>query len=510
MGGLRVADLVAMPHLGIEVLAGAGGLERLIEWTHVSELPDPGPWLEGGEMLIVNGFGVPASGTDQARYISRLAEHRAVALAVGRRTPPIRREMLEAADALELPLLRLPKETPFVAISHLVANANQHPAQLRLVRNLQILDTLRLRGGIRTTTSQRFRELESISGFRLALLSVAGHPVLPEWPWTPEHVDVASIAREGDDHIVIDGGYALPVPVGSRVAAFLIALEQPDTPTAGLSSLQHVATVAALEVVDEYRRREARRRSGAEALAEVLAGRMAAADAAARLEQEGLPAEALVLVAFRAREGAIDDDELHHALADRGLAHLMLRQDELYVVMPDRPEALAATAAELDLIAGVSAVVANPARMGLARRETLWALAGAGGAAAGRVVRFASADGFAHWLPTDLAALGLMVDATLGPIIAYDAAHSTDLVRSLSVFFRNQRQLKRSAAELYIHEHTLAYRLKRIEAITGRKLSDLQDSSELWLALKALPVVRDQPAVLPAAAGPAGAAVPAG
>ncbi len=38
------------------VVAGKSGLGRRIEWTHVSELPDPGPWLEGGELLIVNGF----------------------------------------------------------------------------------------------------------------------------------------------------------------------------------------------------------------------------------------------------------------------------------------------------------------------------------------------------------------------------------------------------------------------------------------------------------------------
>src|SRR5579872_2762642 len=157
-GGLRVADLVAMRHLGLEVLAGAEGLDRRIEWTHVSELEDPGPWLEGGEMLIVNGFGIPESGAGQARYVTRLAEHRVVALAVGLRMPPLQQAMLDAANEVGLPLLRIPKETPFVAVSHLVANANQHTAQRRLVRHLQILDTLRLRNGVRASTSERFAQ----------------------------------------------------------------------------------------------------------------------------------------------------------------------------------------------------------------------------------------------------------------------------------------------------------------------------------------------------------------
>jgi purine catabolism regulator len=487
---LRVGDLVAMRHLGLEVLAGADGLDRRIEWTHVSELEDPAPWLEGGEMLIVNGFGVPASGPGQARYVTRLAEHRVVALAVGVRTPPLRKAMLDAADRVGLPLLRIPKETPFVAVSHLVANANQHAAQRRLVRHLQILDTLRLRNGIRASTHERFTQLESISGYRLALLSTAGHPVLADWPWVPDHVDVAALVEGGEDRIVIDGGYALPVPVGHRIAAFLIALEQPETESAGLSALQHIATVAALEVVDEYRQREGRRRSGAGVLAELLAGHLTAEEANTRLDIEGLPRGVpLVLAAFAATNGDAEDD-LYHGLLDRGVQHLMLREDELYVLMPDRSDVLEAVMSDLDVTAGVSSVIENQAQLAIARREALWSLASAEVAADRRVVRFAAQDSFAHWFPADLDALALMVNSTLDPIIDYDVAHNTELLKSLVTFFRNQRKVRQTAEELFIHEHTLAYRLKRIEAITNRNLNDLEDTSELWLALKALPIVR--------------------
>lgn len=489
-GGLSVADLVAMPHLGIEVLAGADGLERMIEWTHVSELEDPAPWLEGGEMLIVNGFGVPADGAGQARYVTRLAERRVIALALGRHAPPLQRDIFEAANRLALPLLRLPTETPFVAISHLVANASQHAAQRRLVRHLQILDTLRLRDGLRASTAERFAELERISGYRLAVLSSSGHPVLADWPWVPEGVDISALGESGSDRTVIDGGYALPVPVGTRIAAFLIAFERPDAESAGLSALHHIATVAALEVLDEYRRREARRRSGAEALAELLAGHLTADEAAARLQAEGLRSEdPLVLATFRVVQGAVDDDDLHHALYDRGVAHLMLRQDELYVLMPDS-DAIETIAERLGAVVGISSGIANHARLAVARRETLWALASAGGVVSRRVVRFAEQDRFAHWFPADFEALALMVNSTLGPILEYDAEHNSELFKSLVVYFRSQRKLRNAARELVIHEHTLAYRLKRIEAITGRDLNDLQDTSELWLALKALPVVQ--------------------
>jgi PucR family transcriptional regulator, purine catabolism regulatory protein len=490
-GALRIRDVVAMQHFGLEVVAGADGLDRRIEWTHVSELEDPGPWLEGGEMLIVNGFGVPEDGAAQAEYIRRLSRHRAVALALGMRSPPVQQEMLDAADAVGLPLLRLPKETPFVAISHVVANANQHAAQRRLVRHLQILDTLRLRDGVRVSGRERFAELEDISGYRLALLSTAGHPVLAEWPWVPEDIDVAALVVDGEDRIVIDGGYALPLPVGHRIAAFLIALEQPDRQPAGISALQHIATVATLEVVEAYRQREARRRGGAESLAELLAGRLTAETAVSRLETEGFGQTGpLVLAAFRAPDGVLDDDELHHWLDDRSIPHLMLRQDELYVLLADSGGRFDDLVHELDVVVGVSAPIADVVRIATARREALWSLASAGGVTSHHVVRFSAHDGSAHWFPADIETLGLMVQATLGPILEYDAANNSELLHSLSTFFRNRRKLRATAKELFVHEHTLAYRLKRIESLTNRDLNEVQDTSELWLALKALPVVR--------------------
>lgn len=489
-GALRVRDLVAMQHFGLEVVAGAGGLDQHVEWTHVSELEDPGPWLEGGEMLIVNGFGVPADGASQAEYVRRLAKHRVVALAISIRSPPLQQAMLDAADEAELPLLRLPKETPFVAISHLVANANQQVAQRRLVRHLQILDTLRPRNGIRSTTRERFAELEDLSGYRLALVSGAGHPVVDDWPWVPDELDLAALTQEGEDRIVLGDGYALPVPIGHRVAAFLIAIEQPHRQPAGLAALQHIATVAALEVVEVYRRREARRRSGAEALAELLAGRLGDHDAVTRLESEGLSAgEPLVLAAFRTADGELDDD-LHHWLDDRRIPHVMLRQDELYVLLSDPGRRLDDLVEELGVLVGVSATIPNLSRLAIARREALWSLASVGAAATRRVVRFAARDSFAHWFPADLETLGQMVEATLGPVIAYDEANNTDLLASLTAYFRNNRRRRVTAEELFVHEHTLAYRLKRVQELTGRDLTDLEDQCELWLALKALPIVQ--------------------
>ena len=53
---LTVAALVAAPSLGLEVVAGRAGLDRAIDAAAVSELTEPGPWLQGGELLLTIGL----------------------------------------------------------------------------------------------------------------------------------------------------------------------------------------------------------------------------------------------------------------------------------------------------------------------------------------------------------------------------------------------------------------------------------------------------------------------
>ena len=42
-----------------------------------------------------------------------------------------------------------------------------------------------------------------------------------------------------------------------------------------------------------------------------------------------------------------------------------------------------------------------------------------------------------------------------------------------------------SAAELFVHRHTLRYRMRKVEELTGRDLSSSFDRMEFWLALRA-------------------------
>jgi purine catabolism regulator len=75
-------------------------------------------------------------------------------------------------------------------------------------------------------------------------------------------------------------------------------------------------------------------------------------------------------------------------------------------------------------------------------------------------------------------------DELLSPVVAYDERHNADLVHTLEVLFAQGGNLQRAAEALYVHRNTLAYRLRRVEELTGLRLDDPEAALRMHLALK--------------------------
>lgn len=485
-----IAELVSMPHLGLELIAGRSGAANSVHWTHTSELEDPGPWLEGGELLIVNGLGIPDDPAGQIDYVVRLARHRLAGLAVGTRAPKLTDAFLAEADRLAFPVLRIPRRVPFIELSHLVANASERSARSRIASHLRIFETLRLRNAAVSNIAEIYGRLEQISGYRLALVTPAGGALLPEWPWVPESLEIDRSANESDLR-VIPGGYLLPLFVGDRVTAYLVGMEHPDAVPNGLAALQHVSTLAALDAIDDQRRREADHRVRSALLARALEPGADSADLRRRFLEIGLdprrgvrvlavgPAEASRALETRARDW----------LADRRIAHAMaIRDRTLAVVIPEEAD-LAEFAREIGAAIGASPHSEDPTELPRLLRQAKWALGLAGDAAAGEVIHAQTQFRLARWLNPDVPTIEQLAEETLRPIVEHDAAQGAELLHTLSVYFHHHGQLRATAARLFVHEHTLRYRLKRIEQLTGRSLKRYGDAFELWLAVEASPLV---------------------
>ena len=94
-------------------------LDAEVSAVHVSELLDPTPYLDGGELLLTTGLGLTGQVTQARAYATRLAERGLAGLAIGLgpvhdQVPPA---LAAACAAAGLPLLVVPIPTPFLAVT---------------------------------------------------------------------------------------------------------------------------------------------------------------------------------------------------------------------------------------------------------------------------------------------------------------------------------------------------------------------------------------------------------
>lgn len=73
----------------------------------------------------------------------------------------------------------------------------------------------------------------------------------------------------------------------------------------------------------------------------------------------------------------------------------------------------------------------------------------------------------------------------LGPLLAYDAAHQSELVRTLEAFLDCAGSWQMCGERIHVHVNTVRYRIRRVEELTGRDLSSMADRVDFYLALRA-------------------------
>lgn len=493
---ITVRQLVDIPDLRTWVHAGEGGVGREITWAHAIELPDPTEWLGPDELLMTTGIGVPEEPAAQKAYVERLADAGLSGLAIGHdmpTTPEVSPAMVSAAEERSLPLLFTSYDVPFTAVVRAVADANRDEERARLAQTQRIYETVR-QAASDVLGPELLARLGDIVGCDLyALDPERGLALLDSDTGVSQEV-VRTVTEEKKKR-------AEPMPavlrLGTRscpVMAVAVPVSRPATLVAlpkkerkpDLSILRHVSAVVALELEKETSERERRRRLGQELLAGLIDGRIPTESAAQMLSERGLAEEPRVLATCATDGVEAERSDLHLRLEDRGVPHVLLRRAPLLTaLLPDTPEALAGFRDEIDsaYAVGLSAPLGRVGRVPDAKREARWALESAE-INGEPFVRYG--DERTSWLlPRSLSEAERIVQEVLGPVLNYDSVHKGQLIESLEAFLVHNRSWKKTADALHLHKQTLAYRIRRVEELTGRRLDHTENVAELWIALRA-------------------------
>ncbi len=372
---LTVASLIG--ELGLELVCGQESAQAHVRWVHSTELPDPTPWLKGGELLLTTGIQLNGP-KSQRELVDRLADHDIAGLGFGtgfahRRLPAA---LVAAARSREFPLFEVPYELPFIAITER-AFAQLLDERYELLQRTMVGDVLAevLTGHLYPEDLQARLRPFGI-GERVAVLAFR-----PPDPGAAAAVVERILARE-----------RVPSLVAIR-AGLLCAVIDPD----GVAPMELARTIRA-----ELAARFGEVRAAASRATATHSLRMAFHEARCALE------------AVRLRNGSAPEVGSY---ADLGAFQLLLSlQDD--------------------------------------------------------------------------DALSSYCRSVLDPIEQGEGEYGDELVRSLDVFIEHNGHWEKAASALFCHRHTLRYRIRRIEQLTGRDFSNARDRIEFWLALRGRELAR--------------------
>ena len=85
------------------------------------------------------------------------------------------------------------------------------------------------------------------------------------------------------------------------------------------------------------------------------------------------------------------------------------------------------------------------------------------------------------------AVTSMLVSQTLAPVLAQPAGHAEILLQTLEALLAHDGSPTHAAEQLFCHRNTVIYRMKQLEALTGRSLQDPRDKLLLTLGLMTLP-----------------------
>ncbi|MFD8539901.1 PucR family transcriptional regulator [Streptomyces rubrogriseus] len=540
-----LASLVHHSALKLTVRAGEDRLDVPVRWAHVSELADPVPYMEGGELLLITALKLDAEDPEAMhRYVKRLAGAGVVGLgfAVGVNYDDVPEALVDAARQEGLPLLEVPRRTPFLAISKAVSAAiaaDQYRAVTAGFAAQRELTRRTLTDGPEGLLAALAAQVDGWA----ALYDASGAVVAtaPEWAGRRAARLTADVQRLRER----------PAPASSVVGgagntehsenADRVELHSLGTSRRPRSALA-VGTAAALGTAERYavhsaialltltteRSRslhEAGLRIDAAVLRMLLAGepdhartvagdlygglldapfRMIVAESGAARNRTstathtaagtggdpggdplGVLAEAAESAAARAGEAVliVPDGERLVVLATDGGAAVAACVEHASALEAARPAAEPrAGGDEESLVVGLSAP-SGPIAAATAYKQAQQALSVA--RRRGRVCvehEHVAAGSVLPLLADD--AVRAFADGLLRALRDHDATGRGDLVASLRAWLSRHGQWDAAAADLGVHRHTLRYRMRRVEEILGRSLDDPDVRMELWLALK--------------------------
>ncbi|MFF3750739.1 PucR family transcriptional regulator [Streptomyces sp. NPDC002018] len=511
-----LASLVQHSALNLTVRAGEDRLQTPVRWVHASELADPVPYMEGGELLLITATTLDAEDPEaMRRYVRRLVDAGVVGLgfAVGVNYEDVPDALVAAAREAGLPLLGVPRRTPFLAISKAVSAAIAADQYRAVTEGFEAQRELTRAALTEGPAGLLARLAVYVDGWT-ALYDASGAVVAaaPEWATRRAARLSADVERlreraapastvlgdpagaNADDRVELQS-----LGTGRRVRGALAVGTEAALGTAERYAVHSAIALLTLTTERSSGLRAAEQRLGSAVLRMLLSGQPDHARAVAGDLYGGLLDAPFRLLIAESPESAGGDDPLPSVAETLESAAARAREAVLAVPDGEGPRLVVLAVDGGAVVTAAEEYAAREAEdegvfIGLSAPSGPIAAAGAYKQAE-QALSVARRRGRALVEHEELAAGSILplladdavrafADGMLRALYEHDTKGRGDLVASLRAWLSRHGQWDAAAADLGVHRHTLRYRMRRVEEILGRSLDDPDVRMELWLALK--------------------------
>jgi sugar diacid utilization regulator len=106
----------------LRVVGGQDGLDRIIRWVHISDIPQVEEYVQGGELLFITGIEIRDNVSNLLKLIEEIRAKRLAGLVIniGPYIKKVPQEAIVLADHLHFPVFELPWEVKIVDVTQVI------------------------------------------------------------------------------------------------------------------------------------------------------------------------------------------------------------------------------------------------------------------------------------------------------------------------------------------------------------------------------------------------------
>ncbi len=527
-----------------EVVAGVAGLDRPVRWVHLSDVPDVANLLQGGELLLTTGIGLPNDNALHRRYIRELAEVGVAGLVIGvRRTSrQLPEALIREAEARHVPLIVFQQEVRYVEITEAVHSTIIN----RQYRMLERADTvardfahLALSGAGTGRIVNRLAEIVR----NPVILEDRAHQVVE---YATHLGTVDTLLRAWDTHSrsnhdwdatrpvsVVNGAIRcawMPIVVREEVWYRVHVLEQDSTlDDVDLLSIDRAGWIIGFTLLADKDTRESAYHARRALVADILHGRFRSSEEVFRraraLGTDFTDRKLAVLIIELGEKPATQAshattrqsqpeaygpvaDEIRKAIVRASCVGLLSREGRRVVVIIGVPtsDSTATRLNEITRDAGqhikqnfdlLEIAAGASSEIGI---ESLQRGMNEAGEALRCETASATTVGVTHFTDLGLQRLLLrlregndlanFVETELGPLLEYDAVRAVPLIQTLRAYLDSGGNKSAAAKILNVERKSLYHRLDRVRSLLGRDIDDPEVGARLFVALRGLDLLQ--------------------